>query len=345
MKATWYDRQGPAAEVLVCGQLPDPVPGPGEVRVAVRFSAVNPGDTKKRRGWLGSDMPYDRVIPHSDGSGVIDAVGPEVDPRRVGQRVWVFGAQSYRPFGTAAEYAVVPEHLALDLPGDVSDEVAACLGIPGITAHRAVFADGPVAGQVVLVHGVLGAVAGLAAQRAAQGGAHVIGTVRAHADIALVDPRVAPRVIALDTQPAERIRELVPEGVDRVIEVSLSSNLTLDTAVARTGAVIAAYGSRDDRVTLDVWPMLFANLSVRLLGSDDFPAAAKARAARELTGLAARLHIPIAHPYPLSAVAAAHDAVDGGTRERVLIEVGAPDAGGVAHAAAEAGLRQERETP
>src|SRR6188474_2934602 len=118
MLASWYDQQGPAAEVLQLGELPDPTPGPGEVRVRVTVSGANPGDTKKRRGWLGSSMPYPRVIPHSDAAGVIDTVGEDVDPARVGRRVWVYGAQSYRPFGTAAEYTVVPEHLAVDLPDE-----------------------------------------------------------------------------------------------------------------------------------------------------------------------------------------------------------------------------------
>ena len=144
MLAAWYERQGAAHEVLQVGEQPDPVPGPDEVRVRVSYSGVNPGDTKKRRGWLGSTMPYPRVIPHSDGAGVIDSVGEGVDPARIGDRVWIFGAQSYRPLGTAAELAVVPAQQAIELPDGVSDEVGACLGIPGITAHRAVFADGPV---------------------------------------------------------------------------------------------------------------------------------------------------------------------------------------------------------
>jgi len=135
--AVWYDQQGPAEEVLQVGELPDPEPDAGEVRVRLRFSGVNPGDTKKRRGWLGSSMPYPRVIPHSDAAGVIDAVGGRVDPARIGRRVWLYGAQSYRPFGTAAQLTVVPAHLAVDLPDSVSDEVGACLGIPGITAQLA----------------------------------------------------------------------------------------------------------------------------------------------------------------------------------------------------------------
>jgi NADPH2:quinone reductase len=136
MLASWYDEQGPAADVLHVGELPDPEPGPGEVRVRVTVSGVNPGDTKKRLGWLGSSMPYPRVIPHSDAAGVIDEVGDGVDARRVGQRVWTYGAQSYRPFGTAAEYTVVPDHQAVPLPDHLGDELGASLGIPGITAHR-----------------------------------------------------------------------------------------------------------------------------------------------------------------------------------------------------------------
>src|SRR5690242_13130362 len=123
MLASWYDAQGPAADVLHVGDLPDPRPGPGEVRVRVAVSGVNPGDTKKRRGWLGSSMPYQRVIPHSDAAGVVDAGGDGVDARRTGQRVWVYGAQSYRPFGTAAQFTVVPDRQAVPLPDHVGDEL------------------------------------------------------------------------------------------------------------------------------------------------------------------------------------------------------------------------------
>lgn len=169
MLASRYEQQGPAAEVLQLGELPDPDPGPGEVGVRVRVSGVNPGDTKKRRGWLGSSMSFARVIPHSDAAGVIGAVGVGVDDGLLGQRMWVYGAQSWS-FGTAAQYAVVPGHLAVPLPSHLSDELGASLGIPGITAHRAVFADGPVDGATVLVQAVLGAVGSMAAQLARWGG-------------------------------------------------------------------------------------------------------------------------------------------------------------------------------
>ncbi|MFD3503765.1 NADPH:quinone reductase [Streptomyces sp. NPDC058676] len=324
MLASWYDRQGPAAEVLQVGELPDPRPDPGEVRVRVRVCGVNPGDTKKRRGWLGSSMPFPRVIPHSDAAGVVDAVGDGVDRRRLGQRVWIHGAQSYRPFGTAAQYTVVPGDLAVPLPDHLDDTLGASLGIPGITAHRTVFADGPVDGRIVLVQGVLGGVGSMAAQLARWGGATVIGTVTRWSDLDRVDPAVVAHAVALDQDdPAGAIRSHAPNGVDRVIEVSLSDNADLDTAVVANDAVIAAYATRDDRPQLRFWPLLFANVTLRLLGSDDFPAVAKRQAARDLTAAAAvgALKADIGELYPLLEIAKAHDHVDGGSRGRVLVTV------------------------
>lgn len=324
MLASWYDRQGPAAEVLRVGELPDPRPGPGEVRVRVTVSGVNPGDTKKRQGWLGSSMPFDRVIPHSDAAGVVDAVGAGVEGRRVGKRVWVYGAQSYRPFGTAAQYTVVPAHQAVPLPDHVGDELGASLGIAGITAHRTVFADGPVDGATVLVHGVLGGVGSLAARLARWGGATVIGTVRRGSDLDRVDAAALSRTVALDQDdPAGAVRAHAPDGVDRVIEVSLSDNADLDAAVVADNAVIAAYATRADRTELPFWPMLFANVTLRLLGSDDFPAVAKRQAARDLTAAAAMgaLTVDVGARYPLDEIAAAHDRVDAGGHGRVLVTV------------------------
>ena len=322
MLAVWYDRQGPAGDVLQVGQLPEQEPGPREVRVRVRYSGVNPGDTKKRRGWLGSSMPYPRVIPHSDAAGVVDAVGEGVAGDRVGRRVWVYGAQSYRPFGTAAQYTVIPQQLAVDLPDDVPDDVGACLGIPGITAHRAVFGDGPIAGATVLVHGVLGGVGGLAAQLARWGAATVIGTVRSSNDLIEVDSLAVNHVVPLDRpDPAADIRAVAPDGVDRIIEVALSDNADLDATVGKTGTVIAAYASRQDRPTFPFWPMLFSNMTIRLLGSDDFPSEAKEQAATDLTAAArdGALSITIGKTLPLEHVAEAHDLVDAGIRHRVVV--------------------------
>jgi NADPH2:quinone reductase len=324
VRAVWYDRRGPADQVLQVGELPDPEPGPGEVRVRVRLSGVNPGDTKKRGGYFDAAMPFPRVVPHSDGAGVVDAVGDGVDASRVGRRVWVHGAQSYRPSGTAAQCTVVPSALAVDLPDGVPDEVGAALGIPGVTAHRAVFADGPVTGATVLVHGVLGGVASLAAQLARWGGADVIGTVRRSSDLERVSTATAADVVALDgPDPAAAVREIAPDGVDRVIEVAFSDNVDLDAAVVKNQAVIAAYATRAERPSFPFWPMLFDNVTIRLLGSDDFPVAAKVQAAADLSTAAAggALSIAIGEPLPLELAAQAHDRVDAGARERVLLAV------------------------
>src|SRR3954454_6031441 len=183
--------------------MAEPELGPGEVRVRVALSGVNPGDTKKRGDWRGSGLPFPRIVPHSDGSGVIDAVGQGVDRSRVGQRVWVYGAQSYSPFGTAAELTVVPAEQAVELPSEVSGETGACLGIPGITAHRAVFGDGPVAGKSILVQGVLGGVGSLAAQLAHWGGATVIGTVRRESDLDQIGEAVTHAVVLDQENVAE----------------------------------------------------------------------------------------------------------------------------------------------
>ncbi|MHB9861864.1 NADPH:quinone reductase [Streptomyces sp. YIM S03343] len=327
MIASWYDRQGPAAEVLQVGELPDPTPGPGEVRVRVTVSGVNPGETKKRRGWLGSAMPYPRVIPHSDAAGVVDAVGEGVDAHLVDRRVWVYGAQSYRPFGTAAQYTVVPASQAVPLPDHLSDDLGASLGIPGITAHRTVFADGPVDGSVVLVQGVLGAVGSLAAQLAHWAGATVIGTVRRGTDLERVDPTAVAHAVALDAaDPAAAIRAYAPEGVDRVIEVALSDNADLDCAVVRDNAVIAAYATRADRPEIPFWPLLFNNVTLRMFGSDDFPAEAKRQAARDLTAAAATgaLTVMTGARYPLSDITEAHNRVDAGLHGRVLVDIPQP---------------------
>lgn len=323
MRAAWYDRQGAAADVLHVGRLDRPDPGPGEVRVRLSLSGVNTGDVKKRQGWLGSTMAYPRIVPHSDGAGVIDGVGAGVAPGRVGRRVWVYGAQSYRPSGTAAEATVVPEHLAVDLPDGVADEVGASLGIAGITAHRAVFADGPVAGRTVLVHGVLGAVGSLAAQLARWGGATVIGTVRRAGDRDALLPATVDHLVPLDgPDPVGAIRATAPGGVDRIVEVALSANAALAADVVAQGAVIAAYASPGDDPALPFWPLLFANVTLRLLGSDDFPVAAKQQAATDLTRAAAQgaLAVRTAPPFPLAAVAAAHRAVEAGSPQgRVLV--------------------------
>src|SRR5580698_10931829 len=183
MKAAWYEKQGAAREVLMVGEMPDPTPAAGEVRIRIAASGINPGDVKKRQDTFGVGMPYPRVIPHSDGAGRVDQLGAGVPSEWMDRSVWCYDAQSYRPFGTAAEFTVVPLDQVAPLSAKVSVEQGACLGIPGITAHRAVHVAGPVSGRTVLVQGAAGAVGLCAVQLARYAGAQVIGTVRSGADV------------------------------------------------------------------------------------------------------------------------------------------------------------------
>src|SRR6266513_1826211 len=237
MNAAWYEKQGPARHVLVVGTLPDPEPEPGEVRIRVAASGINPGDVKKRQNAFGYGMPFPRVIPHSDGAGTIDRIGQGVARPRIGERVWCYGAQSYRAFGTAAEYVVVPSSQAVPLPDGVPFEQGACLGIPGITAHRAVFADGPIKGVTVLIAGATGGVGSVATQLAAWGGALVIGTVRGSDDVQRARRLGAAHDV--DTSAGDavaQIRAIAPDGVERVVEVAFGPNAALNSRVVSQGA-------------------------------------------------------------------------------------------------------------
>lgn len=178
----WYEKQGAARDVLTVGEMDEPRPLAGEVRIRIAFSGVNPGDVKKRQNAYGYGMPYPRVIPHSDGAGTVDAVGEGVSQEWVGRRVWCYAAQTYRPFGTVAEYTVVPVERVAPLPEAVPLKQGACLGIPGLTAHRAVQVAGPVEGRTVLVQGGAGAVGSCAVQLARRAGARVIATCGSESD-------------------------------------------------------------------------------------------------------------------------------------------------------------------
>lgn len=287
MKAAWYERQGPASEVLVVGEMASPEPGEGEVRIRVTASGINPGDIKKRQDAFEVGMPYQRVIPHSDGAGVIDRAGKGVSASREGERVWCFGAQSYRPFGTAAEFVVVPVEQAVPLPDGISFEQGACLGIPGITAHRAVHVAGPVAGETVLVQGGAGAVGQCAVGLARYAGASVIATVRSEPDRAIAERAGAHHVVltrGLSPEAVgESIRAHAPEGVRHVVEVAFAANVTLDEALLGPGGSIATYATNDPRAEIPFWPLVFKNVRIDFLGSDDFPGHARAAAAKDLS--------------------------------------------------------------
>lgn len=316
MKAAWYERQGSADDVLVVGEMPDPEPAPGEVRIRVAASGINPGDVQKRVDAFGYGMAFPRVIPHSDGAGVIDGVGDGVAEERIGERVWCYGAQSYRPFGTAAEYVTVPAALAVPLPDGVPFEQGACLGIPGITAHRCVHAAGPVAGRVVLVQGGAGAVGVCAIRLACRAGARVIATVRSGRDEAVAARAGAHAIVRTDGATADeivrRVRALAPEGVAHIVEVAFAANIAADAELLALGGSLAAYATVEPRPQIPFWELLFKNISVHFLGSDDFPAEARAAAARELNAALVDgwRGFEIARRFPLSAIAEAHKCVE-----------------------------------
>jgi NADPH2:quinone reductase len=272
-------------------------------------------------------MPFPRVIPHSDGAGVIDAVGARVSAERLGQKVWCYGAQSCRPFGTAAEYCVVPSGLAVPLPAaadaDALDQ-AACLGIAGITGYRALFAAGSVRGLTALVYGAAGGVGSIATQMAVRDGAQVIGVVRRPAQQDMVRAFGAHEVFLADEPDlATQIRKVAPEGVHRIAEIDFAGHIYLNAAIIAIGATISSYYSRQGQPSLPDWPLGFADTTLRLLGSDDFAPAVKAQAASELTSalVDGALRIPIAERLPLDGIAIAHEHIELGTRGRVLLHV------------------------
>lgn len=332
MRAAFYSRRGPAHEVLQLGDLPTPEPGPGEVRVRVHASAVNPSDTKSRSGWGGggttAPMPFPRVVPHQDGAGVVDAVGPGVDASRVGERVWVYEAQWKRPFGTAAEYTTVPAPNAVALPDGVGFDAGACLGIPAMTAHRALFADGPVTGRAVLVQGGAGAVGLAAVLLARWAGARVIATVSRPEQAAVAEAAGAHVVVNRRTEDvAARVHEATGgAGVDRVVEVDLAANLDADLACLAPNGVISAYAgpTPDATAALVVRRAMMQNAVVRGLLVYTMGAEAHAAAARDVTAcLAAGAYRPaIGLRLPLERVADGHDAQDsGGTVGKIVFDV------------------------
>jgi NADPH2:quinone reductase len=282
MKAAWYERQGAARNVLIVGQMDDPHPGSGEVRVRVAFSGVNPGDVKKREDAFGVGMAYPRVIPHSDGAGTVDAVGEGVSRDWIGRRVWCYGAQSYRPFGTAAQYTVVPLKQAVPLPEGVPLEQGACLGIPGITAHRAVHVAGPVDERTVLVQGGAGAVGACAVQFARRAGARVIATCRAESEKQIALRAGASEVFLTSENLVERIRVVAPDGVQHIVEVAFGANIKVDTEVLAQGGSIATYATNAPMPEIPVWQLVFVNARLFFVGSDDVPAEAKIDATRAI---------------------------------------------------------------
>jgi len=325
VKAAWFERKGPAREVLVVGDADRPSPAPGEVLVRVHASGVNPSDTKGRGGARGNNaMPWPRIVPHQDGAGVIEAVGDGVDAARIGERVWLYEAQWQRPFGTAAEYVAVPAHQAVRLPDAIDFAAGAALGVPAMTAHRCVFADGPVDGKTVLVTGAAGAVGFYALQFAAHGGARVVATVSSEAQARIArDARAELVINRHETDVAEAI---LAAGlrIDRIVEVAFGANLATSLKVLAPHGVIATYSSdAEPEPKLPYWPLVLLDAAVRFVLVYAMTREAHDAAATAITaGLEQGwLKHNIGVRLPLERIAEAHERVEAGAAGKTIVEI------------------------
>lgn len=322
MKAIYYEDRGAARDVLRYGDhLPEPQPGPGEVLVRVSHSAVNPSDTKARQGTGPRPSPWPRIIPHQDGAGVIEAAGANVDKSRIGQRVWLHECQFGRPFGTAAEWIAVPEHLTLALPDTVSMAQGATLGIPALTAWLAMsrVAAGP--GKRVLVHGAAGSVGFYAAQMARLLGADVLGAVSNTQQAAIIEAQGIPAVLRggeMRKQALAHLGKSGGTGFDAIVDVDFSANLEANLELIATGGHIASYASDADLAPqIPVRTLMHKNLQLAFLLVYTMPADIKQHGIAQIYRWleAGSLHFPEIRSYPLQAAADAHEAVE--TRRHV----------------------------
>ena len=315
-----YRTTGAARDVLRVEDVARPEPAPGEVLVRVRASGVNPTDFKTRAGATARPVD-DFQIPHHDGAGVIEAVGAGVDPARVGERVWVWLAAFGRRWGTAAEWTALPARQAVPLPDGASFELGASLGVPAMTAHRCLFADGPVAGKTVLVAGGAGAVGHYAIELAKQAGARVVTTVSGLQKASLAAKAGADLVVNYrDADAADQIRQFAP-AVDRVVEVALGANLALDLAVSGPSTVVVSYAADGSDPVLPVRACMTANVTLRFVLLYGVPAAALDAAVAGVTSALAAgalTELP-AHRFALTEIAAAQEAVEAGAVGKVIV--------------------------
>jgi NADPH:quinone reductase len=339
MRCVVYSATGDSS-VLEQVERPVPEPGAGEVRVRVVVAGVNPTDWKARAGLTGpNELPFSEVVPGQDAAGVVDAVGDGVTGVTAGDRVWVFLAQHERPTGTAAEFTVVPAARVVHLAEAASYDVGASLGVPAMTAHRAltVHEDGPrrlspgaLAGRAVLVTGGAGAVGHAAVQLARWAGAEVITTISSEAKARLATAAGAHHAVDYtDGNAADAIRAVAPDGVDLVVDVALIQNVDLVGAVLKPRGSVAAYantGGTEATLPFRAFMGLNARIQFVLLytvgdaalrAAADDVAAAVAEGALEV-GEAAGL--PLVR-FPLGRTAEAHDAVEQGAVGKVLIDV------------------------
>lgn len=317
MRAASYTRTGPTREVLTVGEMETPSAGPGEVRVRLMWSGVNPSDVKTRAGVRSATLPFARIVPHSDGMGVIDEVGEGIDPERIGQRVWTWNAAWGRAEGTAAEYVTLPARQAVALPDGIADEVGACLGIPALTAWQAAHVDGGVEGKRVLVAGGAGAVGHYAVQMARLAGAsQVIATVSSDEKAALA--KAAGADIALNYRTGDLVAAVLDatggNGVDRIIEVDFAANVDQDIAMLKPEGDLVVYGSGRPDIAVPFVPSILKNIRLRFFIVYNLSPADRKAAIAGLTALLAEgaLQHNIAARLPLDRIAEAHELVESG---------------------------------
>ncbi len=312
MRAAWYEKQGPAKRVIKVGEMDTPNAGSGEVRVKVAYSGLNPSDIKRRQGFRGQQLGYSRIIPHSDGAGVIDQVGRGVPKSRIGEKVWIWSGQWQRSFGTCAQYIALPSHHAVAMPRRMDVLHGACIGIPAVTAHRALFADGPIKGKTVLVTGGAGAVGNYAIQLAKWGGAiQVLATVSSPAKARQAKAAGADVVINYKTQDvAQRVLRITNgTGVDHIVEVAFGVNQPTILEVLKSNGTVACYASdKTPEPVLSFYPFMMRNANLRWIYMYEIPDAAYRQATRDITAWLSRgkPHHPVAKVFPLSRTADAH---------------------------------------
>ena len=319
MQAAWYERTGAAAEVLQLGELETPAAGPGEVLVRLHASGVNPSDTKMRAGWRGAAMAFPRIVPQSDGAGEIVALGSGVVASRLHERVWLYNATALynatRSMGTAAQFCALPAEQAIPLPKGAEFAQGACFGVPACTAHRAVFSEGDVHGQTVLVQGGAGCVSHYAIQFAKLAGAHVIATVSGSAKAEHARAAGADEIVIYTAEDVvARVLQLtLGQGVDRIIEVDLGANLSIDVPLIKANGNIASYSSSAvPEPMFPYYPLAYKGVNLRLVQGFNLPLEARQAAIRDVARLCkqGRLQHAIGAVFPLDQIAQAHEAVE-----------------------------------
>ncbi len=315
MRAAYYEANGPAAEVLRVGDVPTPEPGPGEVRVKLASSGVNPSDVKSREGRT-RKIAFPRVIPHSDGAGVIDKVGSGVAPSRRGERVWTWNAQWKRPFGTAADYVVLPDALAVRLPDLIGFAEGACLGIPAMTAYHAVATAGADSAATLLIPGGAGGVGHYAIQFAKARGAVVITTVSSEAKAKLARAAGADHVIDYKREDVgAAVMDLTDNaGIDAVIEMDLAANARLYPGVLHARSRVVVYGTGAAQAQIPAQFLLVNAIAMQWIFVYELTAQERAAAVDSITQLMAekRLIHNVALTLPLGEIVRAHEAVEQG---------------------------------